>query len=176
MAIFRGRVPASDAGTTMQPAFRRVLVCVQDASQVERAVELARRASVPGTTEARVLHLNLRENIGGRRFAIETKSEASYVVEATVFELRMADLGASGQVRAALVDRAANAIVAEAAGWGADLIVLGTPRRGELMTRLFGSVTLRVLQRAACPVLVASAAGRSGPHRVDEEQHAGHRS
>jgi nucleotide-binding universal stress UspA family protein len=176
MTSFRDRVPASDAETRMQPAFTRVLVCVQDASQVEQAVELARRASVPGTTEVRVLHLNLRENIGGRRFRLETKSAASYVVEAAVFELRMADLGASGEIRAALIDRAADAIVAEATDWGADLIVLGSPRRGELMTRLFGSVTLRVLQHAPCPVLAASARDRGGPHRIDEQQHAGHRS
>jgi nucleotide-binding universal stress UspA family protein len=174
MTSFRDRVPASDAETRMQPAFTRVLVCVQDASQVEQAVELARRASVPGTTEARVLHLNLRENIGGRRFRLETKSAASYVAEAAVFELRMTDLGASAEVRAALVDRAADAIVAEATEWEADLIVLGTPRRGEFMTRLFGSVTLRVLQRAPCPVLVGSATGKSGPHRADQGQHAGH--
>jgi nucleotide-binding universal stress UspA family protein len=176
MTSFRDRVPASDAETRMQPTFKRVLVCVQDASQVEQAIELVRRVSVPGTTEARVLHLNLRENIGGRRFRLETKSSASYVAEAAVFELRMADLGASGEVRAALVDRAADAIVAEATDWEADLVVLGTPRRGELMTRLFGSVTLRVLQRAPCPVLVASATGKGGPRRADREQHAGHRS
>ncbi len=176
MTSFRDGLPASDAETGMQSAFRRVLVCVEDASQVADAAKLARRASVPGTTEARVLHLNLRESFGGRRFPLETESSASYVVEAAVFELRMADLGASGHVRTALVDRAADAIVADAADWEADLIVLGLPRRRELMTRLFGSVTLRVLQRAPCPVLVASATGRGGPDRVDEEQHAGHRS
>jgi nucleotide-binding universal stress UspA family protein len=172
MTSYRDGVPASDADTRMQPTFRRVLVCVEDAGQVEHAVTLARRASVPGTTEARVLHLNLRESFGGRRFPLETEPSASYVVEAAVFELRMADLGASGHVRAALIDRAADAILAEAANWDADLIVLGTPRRGELMTRLFGSVTLRVLQRAPCPVLVASATGRGDRHRADEEQHA----
>jgi len=159
------RVPASDTATRTQPVFRRVLVPVEDASQVEHVVELARRA---GVSEARVLHLNLRESIGGRRFALETESSASYVVEATVFELGMAGIGASGQVRHALVDRAAEAIVAEAIEWGADLIVLGFPRRGELATRLFGSVTLRVLQHAPCPVLVASSAGRDRLHRVEE--------
>jgi nucleotide-binding universal stress UspA family protein len=172
MTSFRDGAPASDAETRMQPAFKRVLLCVEDASQVEHVVALARRASVPGTTEARVLHLNLRESFGGRRFPVETESSASYVVEAAVFELRMADLGASGHVRAALIDKAASAIVAEAEHWDADLIVLGTPRRGEVMTRLFGSVTLRVLQRAPCPVLVASATGGAGARRVDEEEHA----
>ncbi len=159
------RVPASDTDTRTQPAYRRVLVPVADASQVKHLVELARRA---GVSEARVLHLNLRENIGGRRFALETESSASRVAEATVFELRMAGIAASGQVRHALVDRAAEAIVAEAIEWGADLIVLGFPRRSELATRLLGSVTLRVLQHAPCPVLVASSAARDRLHRVEE--------
>jgi len=143
----------SDTEAKAQPVFRRVLIPVEDASQAEHAVDLARRA---GASEARALHLNLRENIGGRRFPLETESSASGVVEATVFELRMAGIGASGQVRHAIVDRAAEAIVAEATEWGADLIVLGAPRRSEFVTRLFGSVTLRVLQHAPCPVLVAS--------------------
>jgi hypothetical protein len=33
------------------------------------------------------------------------------------------------------------------------------------MTRLFGSVTLRVVGHAPCPVLVASAAGKASVHR-----------
>jgi nucleotide-binding universal stress UspA family protein len=145
--------PASDTETRTQSAFKRVLIPVEDASQAEYAVDVARRA---GASEARALHLNLRETIGGRRFPLETESSAADIVDATVFELEMAGIGASGQVRHAIVDRAAEAIVAEAAEWGADLIVLGPPRRSEFMTRLFGSVTLRVLQHAPCPVLVAS--------------------
>jgi len=159
------RRPASDTDTRSQPVFRRVLIPVEDANQARHAVELARRA---GAGEARVLHLNLRESIGGRRFALETESAASRVVEATVFELRMAGIGASGQVRHALVDRAGEAIVAEAVEWGAELIVLGYARRSELATRLFGSVTLRVIQHAPCPVLVASSAAGDRLHRVEE--------
>jgi nucleotide-binding universal stress UspA family protein len=145
-------VPVTELGTSARSVFGRVLIAVEDAKHVEHAVELARRA---GATEARVLHLNLRENIGGRRFPVETESAASYVVEAAVFELRMAGIPASGVLGHALVDRAAEAIVAEAAEWDADLIVLGGPRRGELATRLLGSVTLRALLHAPCPVLVA---------------------
>jgi nucleotide-binding universal stress UspA family protein len=174
MMNFDEWMQASASQTTTQPVFRRVLVAIEDASQVEGAIELARRVCVPGVTEARVLHLNLRESIRGQRFTLETESEASYVVEATVFELRMADIGASGDVRHALFDKAAEAIVADAAGWGADLIVLGAPRRGELRTRLFGSVTLRVLRHAPCPVLVARAAGRGRHHPAEEDSCAGH--
>jgi len=148
-----GTLPASDTGITTSPAYRRVLIPIQDATQAEHAVEMARRA---GASEALVLHLNLRESYGGRRFAIETDSAAARVVEATVLELSMAGIKATGQVRPALIDRAASEIIAEATGWGADLIVLGFPQRGALTTRLFGSVTLSVLQHAPCPVLVAS--------------------
>jgi nucleotide-binding universal stress UspA family protein len=142
------------------------LLPVQDASQVKHVVELARQA---GASEAHVLHLNLRENIGGRRFKLETDSSASRVVEAAVFELAIAGIRASGQVRHALVDRAAEAIVAEAAEWGADLIVLGFPHRGEFATRLFGSVTLRVLLHSPCPVLVASSAGSDYRHEAKKD-------
>jgi len=159
------RVQAGDTATRMQTAFSRVLVPIQNASQVGHVVELARRA---GVNEARVLHLNLRETIGGRRFALETESSAAYVVDAAVFALSVEGIKASGQVRHALVDRAAEAIVAEAVDWGADLIVLGSPRRGELATRLFGGVTLRVLQHAPCPVIVASAADRDRLQHVQE--------
>jgi nucleotide-binding universal stress UspA family protein len=144
--------PVTESGTSAHPAFGRVLIAVEDAKHVEHAVELARRA---GATEARVLHLNLHESIRGLRFPLETESAASYVVEAAVFELRMNGIPASGLLRHALVDRAAEAIVAEAADWNADLIVLGGPRRGEFATRLLGSVTLRALLHAPCPVLVA---------------------
>jgi len=164
---------ASDTTTETAPVFRRVLVAVEDASQVKHVVELARRV---GASEARVLHLNLRESFGGRRYALESDSAASYVVEATVFELRMLGIGASGQVRHALVDRAAEAIVAEAAEWGADLVVLGVPRRGEFASRLFGSVTLRVILRAQCPVLVASAADEDHLSPAAEEHYVSARS
>ena len=157
------KVLASDTQTTTPTLYQRVLIAVADASQVGPVVELARRA---GVREARVLHLNLRESYGGRRFPLETDAAASYAAEAAVFELRMAGVATSGQVRHALIGKAAEEITAEATEWGADLIILGPPRRGELASRLRGSGTLKVLQHAACPVLVAAPAGKADPHSV----------
>jgi len=159
------KVLAAGPQTTTPPAYQRVLIAVADASQIGPVVELARRA---GVGEARVLHLNLRESYGGRRFPLETDATASYAAEAAVFELRMAGLAASGVVRHAMIGKAADAITGEAADWGADLIILGPARRGELASRLLGSVTLNVLQHSPCPVLVASAADRVRPHRTEE--------
>src|SRR5262245_32431732 len=163
------KVPAHETHTTSQPTYQRVLIAVADSSQVGPMVELARRV---GVGEARVLHLNLRESYGGRRFPLETDAAASYAAEAAVFELRMAGMAASGQVRHALIGKAAEAITAEAAEWGADLIILGPSSRGELASRLRGSVTLKVLQNAPCPVLVAAPAGNADAHRVGAEESA----
>ena len=159
---------AADTQTT-PPLYQRALIAVADADQVGPVVELARRA---GVREARVLHLNLRESYGGRRFPLETDAAASYAAEAAVFELRMGGMAVSGQVGHALIGKAGEAITTEAAEWGADLIILGPSRRGEFAARLRGSVTLQVLQHAPCPVLVASPAGKTGSHRPAAAGHA----
>lgn len=164
--------PAMDT-TSTKPDFSRVLIAVGDARQAGQAAEMARRV---GASEVRVLHLNLREVMHGRRFPIETDDEASYVVEAAVFELRMAGIGACGVVGHTLLGRAAEAILADAEAWGADLIVVGAPHRGELATRLFGSVSLRVIQQAQCPVLIAPPAASEPKAPITEEQYAGSRS
>ena len=163
------KVLATDTQTTTPPLYQRVLIAVADAGQVGPVVELARRA---GVREARVLHLNLRESYGGRRFPLEKDAAASYAAEAAVFELRMAGVATSGQVRHALIGKAAEEITAEAAEWGADLIILGPSRRGEIASRLRGSVTLKVLQHASCPVLVAAPAGKADTDRVAAEASA----
>src|SRR5262249_25277379 len=159
----------ADPQITTPPLYQRVLIAVADAGQVGPVVELARRA---GVREARVLHLNLRESYGGRRFPLETDAAASYAAEAAVFELRMAGMTASGQVRHAVIGKAGEAITAEATEWGADLIILGPSHRGEFATRLLGSATLHVLQHAPCPILVASPAGKADSPRVAVAEHA----
>jgi len=159
------KVLEGDAHTTTPPAYKRALIAVADASQVGPLVGLARRS---GVGEARVLHLNLRESYGGRRFPLETDATASYAAEAAVFELRMAGMAASGIVRHALIGKAAEAITAEATEWGADLIILGPARRADLVSRLRGSETLNVLKHAPCPVLVAAPADKASRHTVEE--------
>ena len=163
------KVLAADTQATTPTLYQRVLIAVADADQVGPMVELARLA---GVREARVLHLNLRESYGGRRFPLETDAAASYAAEAAVFELRMAGMTASGLVRHAMIGKAAEEITAEAAEWGADLIILGPARHGEFAARLRGSETLRVLQHAPCPVLVAAPADKADSHRDAAAEHA----
>jgi nucleotide-binding universal stress UspA family protein len=135
--------------------FARILVAIDDVSQVRGVVDMVKDVADPGQSQVRVLHLRLREVSGFRWYSRETSKDASLIADAATFELRMAGLAAGGGVRYAAVDRVAEAIVAEAKAFDADLIVLGRPARGELLTRLLGSVTLRVIRRSNCPVLVA---------------------
>jgi nucleotide-binding universal stress UspA family protein len=135
--------------------FARILVAIDDFSQSQAVIDLVKDVAAEGVSEVRALHLRVREVSGFGWYSRETKKDASFVTDAVTFELRMAGLAAGGGVRYVAVDRVAEAILAEAKAFDADLIVLGRPTRGELLTRLFGSVTLRVIRRAGCPVLIA---------------------
>src|SRR5258708_31637964 len=114
--------------------FERILVAINDFGQRPGALELVKNVATDATTQVRVLHLRLREVSGFSWYARETGSEAAFVADAAVFDLRMAGLAAGGDVRYAAVDRVAEAILAEAKAFDADLIVLGSPSRGELLT------------------------------------------
>src|SRR5579859_3050619 len=136
--------------------FSRILVAVDSPEESPAVLDLVRRVATEGVTKVQVLHLRERELSGYTWYSRESGQEASYVADAAIFELRMSGVAAGGNVRTAIVDRIAEAILREAKAFDADLIVLGRPRRGELATRLLGSVTIRVIRRSACPVIVAA--------------------
>jgi len=136
--------------------FGRILVAVDEPSQRDVALDLVRQVATEGLSEVRVLHLRERELSGYAWYSRENKDDASFVAESAIFDLRMDGFAAGGGVRHAIVDRIAEAILEEAKAFGADLIVLGKPRRGEFKTRLLGSVSVRVIRRSACPVIVAA--------------------
>jgi nucleotide-binding universal stress UspA family protein len=140
--------------------FARILVAIDDFGESRAVLDLVKGLATEGTTQVHAVHCRVRELSGYSWYARESRSNASFQAEAAVFDLRMAGLAAGADVRYAIVDRVAEAILAEAADFDADLIVLGPPRRRELAARLFGSVTQRVVQRARCPVIIAPRAPR----------------
>lgn len=140
--------------------FSRILVAIDEPEQSKAALDLVRQLATEGVTEVRVLHLRERELAGNGWYSRENKDRASFVAEEAIFELRMAGFAAGGAVRPAIVDRVAEAIIEEARFFGADLLVLGRPRRGEFAARLLGSITLRLIRRSPCPVIVAPRAAR----------------
>jgi nucleotide-binding universal stress UspA family protein len=143
--------------------FARILVAIDHFDQSDTVLDLVKEVATAGTTEVRALHLQVRELSGYKWYSPETRDQAAFVAEAATFELRMAGLAVGGTVRFAAVDRVAQAILREAKAFDAQLIVLGSPRRGEVLARLFGSVTHRVIQRSRCPVIVAPRRAASRP-------------
>jgi nucleotide-binding universal stress UspA family protein len=135
--------------------FSKIMVAIDQLDPGRGALDLVRQLATEGVTQVQVLHLRERELSGYAWSSRESSDQASLVAESAIFELRMAGLAAGGGVRSAFVDRVAEAILQEAKAFDADLIVLGRPRRGVLAARLLGSVTMRVLRRSACPVIVA---------------------
>jgi len=155
--------------------FARILLAIDDVNDFQAALDLVTNVAAEGA-EVRALHLRVRELSGFKWYSPESRDQASLVAEAATFELRMTGLAAGGTVRQVPVDRVAQAILVEAKGFEAQLIVLGSPRRGEVLARLFGSVTHRVIQRSRCPVIVAPRRQAAGPQRVASASAPGHTS
>ena len=150
--------------------FAKILVAIDDFGRSQGVLDLVKGIATEGVTEVHALHCRLRELSGYSWYARESRKEAEFQAEAAVFDLRMAGLAAGADVRYALVDRVAEAILDEARSFGADLIMLGPPRRHEFAARIFGSVTQRVIQRAGCAVIIAP----RGPCRPRQSMHSGH--
>jgi nucleotide-binding universal stress UspA family protein len=154
--------------------FSRILVAIDEPDQRGDALDLVRQVATEGLSEVRVLHLRERELSGYTWYARENKDEASLAAESAIFDLRMDGFAAGGAVRYAIVDRVAEGILDEAKAFDADLIVLGKPRRGELKARLLGSITIRVLRRSACPVIVAAHRSKKRQPAIPSSSASGH--
>ena len=74
--------------------FRRIVVAVQAPDQ--GALDLVQQLATEGVTEVQVLHLRERELSGPIWYSRESGREAGYLIEAAVFELRMAGIAAAG--------------------------------------------------------------------------------
>lgn len=87
-----------------------------------------------------------------------------------VRDLRARGVDAEGTVRATHRDHIADELAAEASAWGADLIVLGSHRRGDVRSLLVGSVGHALARRTDRPLLFVG-----GPHPSDEPAVTGER-
>jgi nucleotide-binding universal stress UspA family protein len=135
-----------------EPAGWEAEVCRALALSPEAAVRVLAIIDVPSPPSAALLPSIGRARSGARR-------EWRRLQEATVgqrVEALLAGLPVAPDV--AWVDVAdadpARAIVERAAVWGADLIVVGVDGSGWLERRLLGAIHERVVDQAACAVLV----------------------
>jgi nucleotide-binding universal stress UspA family protein len=136
--------------------YEKILVAVDHSEVSARALTAARELASLSHGEVWVLHLREREMMGktGMMTSAESSDEAGAAVNDAVAELTQAGIKAHAVVRDTVFGYAAREIVSDAAGLGADVIVMGSRGRGDLAGLVLGSTAHKVIHLADRPVLV----------------------
>lgn len=137
--------------------FRRVLVPVESLSQSASALSLAARIGAATAGKLRLVHVRSWDPPmprGGGRFYPESSEEATAILEAAMTFAWSRGAEASGVVVEAQSSSMGMAILAESAGWGADVIVLPSRPRPWLGLGLWEKAARQIERRAVCPVLL----------------------
>ena len=136
--------------------YEKILVAVDHSEVSARALVAARELASLSNGEVWVLHLREREMMGktGMLTSAESSDEAGAAVSAAVEELTGAGIKAHAVVRDTVFGYAAREIISDAAGLGADVIVMGSRGRGDLAGLVLGSTAHKVIHLADRPVLV----------------------
>ena len=136
--------------------YEKILVAVDHSKESGRALTAARELAALSHGEVWVLHLREREAMGktGLLTSSESSDEATDSVTAAVASLTEAGIKAHAVVRDTVFGYAAREIVSDAAGLGADVIVMGSRGRGDLAGLVLGSTAHKVIHLADRPVLV----------------------
>jgi nucleotide-binding universal stress UspA family protein len=139
---------------------KRILLALDssDSGQVAISFTIALAGS---DTEVRVLHIN-ELLLAGRAMTVETPTEARFLLDDAVLQLRCCGVTATGVVATGVVATAtcfavAECIITEADRWSADAIVLGSARRRGLRRIVSHGVRERVIRSSCLPVLTAPA-------------------
>jgi nucleotide-binding universal stress UspA family protein len=137
---------------------QNVLLAIAGGDELEPAVRAAAAAASWPGSKVTVLHVAMAF-IGTQDFSyVETDEEITATLERVVTLLREAGVDAKTVV--AEPAGVARVVADTAAREGADIIVIGSSRIGDLASLLFGSVTHQLLRAATRPVLVAERTSR----------------
>ena len=133
--------------------YDKILVPVDHSEISDRAVLAARDLAVLSKGEVWVLHLREREVAVKTGVAMTTESadEANAAISAAVEVLTQAGVKAHGDIRTTLFGYAAREIVDDAIEHDADLIVMGSRGRSDLVGFILGSTAHKVIPRRTSP-------------------------
>jgi nucleotide-binding universal stress UspA family protein len=136
--------------------YDKILVAVDHSEISDRAVLAARDLAVLSKGEVWVLHLRERELAvkTGVAMTAESADEANAAVSAAVEVLTQAGVKAHGDIRTTLFGYAAREIVDDAIEHDADLIVMGSRGRSDLVGFVLGSTAHKVIHLTDRPVLI----------------------
>jgi nucleotide-binding universal stress UspA family protein len=136
--------------------YGKILVAVDHSEISDRAVLAARDLAVLSNGEVWVLHLRDREVAvkTGVAMTSESADEANAAVSAAVEVLTQVGVKAHGDIRTTLFGYAAREIVDDAIEHDADLIVMGSRGRSDLVGFILGSTAHKVIHLTDRPVLI----------------------
>lgn len=136
--------------------YDKILAAVDHSEISDRAVLAARDLAVLSKGEVWVLHLREREVAvkTGVAMTAESADEANAAVSAAVEVLTQAGVKAHGDIRTTLFGYAAREIVDDAIEHDADLIVMGSRGRSDLVGFILGSTAHKVIHLTDRPVLI----------------------
>ena len=136
--------------------YDKILVAVDHSEISDRAVLAARDLAVLSKGEVWVLHLREREVAvkTGVAMTAESADDANAAVSAAVEVLTQAGVKAHGDIRTTLFGYAAREIVDDAIEHDADLIVMGSRGRSDLVGFILGSTAHKVIHLTDRPVLI----------------------
>lgn len=137
----------------------RILLATDFSVQAETARDLVAGLPLPARSHIRVVHA-IEPMTSVTAFAPipmldlgeEAVSELRSELDRFVQPLHAADRSVDLRIP---FGRAADVLLEEADRFGAELIVIGSRGRGGIASMLLGSVSAEIVDRAACPVLVA---------------------
>jgi nucleotide-binding universal stress UspA family protein len=141
--------------------FKRILLAIDDSPSGSAAVSFA-IAMAKDSGVVHVVHVN-ELLVGGRGHAVETRQEAAAVLDTALADLRGAGVAATGVVFTTNCFSVAPSIARAAADFSADVIVLGSRRRGRLALLRGKSMRERITGLTSLPVMTSPP-----PLRVDK--------
>jgi nucleotide-binding universal stress UspA family protein len=137
---------------------KRVLLAIAGGDDVAPGVRVASAAAAAPGSEVLVVHVaQAIVSAGGFAYVEPDEEIAATMKQATAL---LAGAGVEAQEMVARSGPVAEVVAEVAAGWHADVIVLGSSRMGDLASLVFGSVTHSLLRATDKPVLVAERARR----------------
>ena len=156
---------------TNQPSspgrFSRILFAVDGTPRSTGAVQAVETIARAAGADVRVLHVwNLEVRVNGGLWDVETRAEATELVERIAGRLVAAGVPATSEVSSASEKKIPDAIADAARQYSADLVAVGSRGRSDLEGLFLGSVSHRVLQKVSCPVLVVRQGGERTGRRL----------
>jgi nucleotide-binding universal stress UspA family protein len=134
--------------------FERILLAVDGSPESQKPIGIALDLGKRYGSAVTVVHVREYERYEGLDVDLGPPVPADRLVEEVVGQLRDAGVDARGEVRRAGAGSTPEVIVGIAKDSQSDLIVMGTRGMSEWKSMLLGGVANKVVQHAACPVLL----------------------